>query len=186
MATTEGSQVPAETKEGQPKPSMVLLDGSKGAGKTTVGDILAQRLSDSSFLTLDNERRALPPSERSITERNKEAFENLMVKAEQQLDGGMSLIIDCGLTDERVTRITALAATKGLPVHKFLLKASYETQLNRVRARDAAKGNQTDEARFAEVHGIIHSKSLDDFTVIDTDTLAPDTIADAILKAIAR
>ncbi len=175
-----------ETRERRPKFGIILLDGSKGAGKTTVGEILVQRLGEVAFLTLDNERRALANQNRSRTELNKEAFENVIAKCAQYVDTGVSPIIDSGLTDERVARIEALAAEKGVQVKRFLLKASYETQLDRVRSRDSAKGNSTDEARFAEVHGIVHAKDLAGFTVIDTDRLSPAEVADSILSSVAQ
>lgn len=165
---------------------VILLDGSKGAGKTTAGKILTQRLKDTMSLSIDNERRALPRSDKHITERNKEAFEKIMEKGSQYLDQGTSLVIDCGLIDERIARIEALAAEKGSRVYKFLLRAQYETQLDRVRSRDSAKGKETDEERFAEVHTIVHAKKFDDFTVIDTDQLTPDEVADKIIALITQ
>jgi predicted kinase len=173
-----------ETRERLPRKSIILLDGSKGVGKTTIGEILTHQLESVIFLTLDNERRALDGQERSRAELNKEAFENILSKSTAYLDGGTSLIIDCGLTDERISRVEAIAAEKGIAVYKFLLKASYETQLGRVRGRDSAKGNPTDEARFAEVHDIVHAKSFDGFTVINTDHLSPAEVSDEIIEAL--
>lgn len=164
---------------------IILLDGSKGAGKTTVGEILAKRLKDIVFLSLDNERRALPHSNKHITERNKEAFEKIMEKSAQYLTEGKNLIIDCGLIGERIARIEALAKEKAARVYKFLLKASYETQLDRVRSRDSAKGKETDDARFKEVHDIVHAKDFADFTVIDTDQLSSSKVVDKILAILS-
>lgn len=178
------SPEPFETKEKMPQLSVIVLDGSKGAGKTTVGEILVQRLKDVVFLSLDNERRVLANQERSRAERNAEAFENLLKESNRYLADGVSPIIDCGLTEERIVRIETLAAHAGVKIYKFLLKAPYETQLNRVRGRDSAKGNATDEARFAEVHDIVHSKSFDDFTTIETDQLVPAEIVDKIVAVL--
>ncbi|MFA6502654.1 MAG: ATP-binding protein [Candidatus Paceibacterota bacterium] len=165
---------------------IILLDGSKGAGKTTVGKTLVERLKDAVFLSLDDERRSLADQDRPRAERNKEAFENVMEKGSKYLDKGMNLIIDCGLTNERVSRLEALAAEKDSKIYKFLLKASYETQLDRVRSRDASKGNATDEARFAEVHAIVHAKDFSDFTTIETGDLSPSEIAEKIAVLITR
>ena len=59
---------------------IILLDGSKGAGKTSVGALLIKEINDASILSLDIERRALPDKEKSRTELNKEAFEIIMRK----------------------------------------------------------------------------------------------------------
>lgn len=164
---------------------IILLDGSKGAGKTTTSEILLTLLKDAVYLSVDNERRALPHSDKHITERNKEAFEKIMGKSAQYLNEGKNLIIDCGMIDERIVRIESLAAEKNSRVYKFLLKASYETQLNRVRSRDSAKGKETDEPRFKEVHDIVHAKNFTDFTVIDTDQLNPSEVVDKILAILS-
>lgn len=56
---------------------IILLDGSKGAGKTSVGALLVEKINDVSVLSLDIERRALPNKEKSRTELNKDAFKLL-------------------------------------------------------------------------------------------------------------
>ena len=163
---------------------IILLDGSKGAGKSTTAKILCEHLKDSVYLGIDAERRALSEQEGTITERNQRAFQKILEKTELYLKEKRTIIIDCGLIEERIPQIEKLAAADGSSVYKFLLKASYETQLARVRERDKARGKTTDEGRFAEVHSLVHAKSLEGFTVIETDVLSPQEIADTILEKI--
>lgn len=158
---------------------IILLDGSKGAGKTSVGKILAQKLG-AMYLSLDVERRALNNEKQNSPEPNREAFENLLEKTKKFLSEG-DLIIDCGLTQERVEKLDTLAVdTK---IYKFLLRAHRDTELERVRHRDSAKNKKTDVGRFNEVHHIVHSKEFKDFKVIETDRLEPDEIANEIIKS---
>ena len=161
---------------------IILLDGSKGAGKSSVSEILVSRLGDSISLSLDNERRILPDQKKSRAELNKKAFENMVNKARELLENGKNIIIDCGLTEERISILERLASDTNSKLHKFLLKASYGTLLDRVRFRDSGKGKSTDVERFDEVFKIVHSKEFDGFNVIETEKLELEEIADAILK----
>jgi len=165
---------------------IVLLDGAKGAGKTTVSGILQQCSNRIVCLSLDIERRALDNQERSRTELNAEAFENILKKTAEKLDNGGIIVIDCGLKPDRVSRIDSLAADKNVKVYKFLLKAPYEVLLDRVHSRDSTEGKETDEKRFEEIYNIVHGKELDDFNIIETDKLRPEEIADKIGIIITR
>jgi thymidylate kinase len=165
---------------------IILLDGSKGAGKSTAGQLLSTYLDNSMYVSIDTERKLLDRKEGSIQERNREAFEVMMDKCAQYLNEGKNIIIDCGMIQDRVTRIELLAKNKGLPIYKFVLKASYEKQLERVRARDASKGNETDEDRFKEVHKAIHSKQFDNFTTIETEKLNPEEVVQVILSTVGQ
>ena len=167
--------------EGNPK-RIILLDGPKGAGKTTVADLLCQHLEKTAVLSADRERRALDNQERTRAELFKEAFAKILEKSEAHLRAGRDVIIDCGLTDERVAALEDLAQAADAQVHRFLLNASYETLLNRVRARDSARGKETDEERFDEVYKIVHAKNFHEFEILETGTSTPAEIAEKITR----
>lgn len=165
---------------------IILLDGSKGAGKTSVSKILTERLDDLRPLSLDIERRALPNQDKSRTELNKEAFEMITHKARQLLEDGHNIVVDCGLLKERIDFFEQLSHATETKLYKFFLKASRETLLNRVRSRDAVYGNETNVERFDEVFKIVHDKDFDDFTVIETDALSVEEVAAGIIKVLKR
>jgi thymidylate kinase len=165
---------------------IILLDGSKGAGKTSVGALLIKEINDASILSLDIERRALPNKEKSRTELNTEAFEIIMEKARDLLGGGHNIIVDCGLLKERIQRFEDLSWETHTKLYKFFLKASHDTLLGRVRSRDRMHGNDTNVERFEEVYKIVHDKDFSDFIVIDTDELSAEDVARAIIKEIQR
>lgn len=167
------------------KKFILLLDGAKGAGKTTVGEILSARLSNVTLLSLDRERRSLSHQERPIQERNKEAFENLKEQMKASLQKGVSVILDCGLTQARVSEIDSLAAPRKAAVRRFFLRASYPVLLERVRARDAVKGQETNEKRCEEVYSLLHAKDFTGFTILETETLAPREIAEEIMRQLS-
>ncbi len=163
---------------------IILLDGAKGAGKSTVSHLLAAHLPHAVFLSLDEERRVLPDQKKTRSELNQRAFEIILEKTTTGLKKGLSIVIDCGLTEERVSILNNLANAKKADVHKFFLKASYDTLLERVRGRDQAKGNPTDEKRFEEVFNILHSKDFTGFTIIETSTLTPQEVIDKIVDSL--
>ncbi len=164
---------------------IILLDGSKGAGKSTTAKLLCSVLNNSVLLSLDTERSLLVNQEgRTIQERNKEAFEVLLKKCASLVDENKNIIIDCGLIAERVPQVEDVANTNHIPIYKFLLQAPYDVQLGRVRERDTLKGKKTDEDRFEKVHRSLHGKSFEDFIIIDTDKNSPREVTEIILKNI--
>ena len=72
------------------------------------------------------------------------------------------------------------------PLHKFLLKASYATHLERVRERDRLRNKETDVARFDEVYGIVHDKDFKEFSTIETDNLDLEAVEDCIIAETTR
>jgi predicted kinase len=162
---------------------LILLDGPKGAGKSTVSRALKERLPDAESLSLDAERSAIPGALPNA-EFNRQAFASLLHKAEALLARGGSVIVDCGLSKERLEELRALAAQQGASLHAYGLTAPAETLLARVRERDAAKGKVTDEARFHETYAVQQAKGTEGLTIFDTERLRPDDIAGAILSDI--
>lgn len=165
---------------------IIILDGSKGAGKSTTAELLCKQLHNSVHLSIDNERHKLVNQEGTIQERNSRAFEVLLNKTTALIKENKNSIIDCGLLAERVLMIEELAREKNTPLYKFLLKAPYDIQLERVRERDALKGKQTDEDRFEKVHNSLHSKSFESFVIIETDKNNPEEVVGVILKNITK
>jgi predicted kinase len=162
---------------------IILLDGSKGAGKTSVGALLIKELNDAFILSLDIERRALPDKAKSRTELNKKAFEIIMKKAITLLSEGHGIVVDCGLTNERVQGFEELSRETHTKLYKFFLKASHDTLLERVRSRDRAGGGNTDVERFEDVYKIVHDKDFKDYITIETDALSVEQVAKTIIKA---
>src|SRR3989338_894197 len=131
---------------------LILLDGSKGAGKTSVSKIIMDNRPGLVYSGLDSERRSLPNQAKSRRELNQDAFTAMIEKAQKSLEAGKDVIIDCGLTSERIAIFEDLAKNTNSKLYKFFLKASYDTLLERVRLRDKASNRATDENRFDEVY----------------------------------
>jgi len=167
---------------------IILLDGSKGAGKSTIAAILMEQIENSLYLSSDEIRRTFPAEpKRDIREKNKEAFEIIITKTIEGLKNKMNVIVDCGVSEERALRFEKISREMDTPLYKFFLKAKYETQLDRVKERDKSKGKEsTNVERFDEIYHYFNKKNLDDYVVLETDVLDTRQVVETILKTIAQ
>ena len=165
---------------------IILLDGSKGAGKSTIAGILLDKIENSIYLSIDDIRRTFPTNpQRDIRQKNKEAFEIIITETKKSLLNKMNVIVDCGVSEERAERFEKISKQTGAPLHKFFLKATYETQLGRVKERDKAKGKEsTNVERFDEIYNYFNKKNLDDYIVLETDKIDVGDVVEVILKTI--
>lgn len=164
---------------------IIILDGSKGAGKSTASDLLCTKLENLVPLSLDNERHALNDQGGTLEERNIKAFISLLDNCRSSVRESKNVVIDCGLVAGRLLQFESLAKEEGARLYRFLLTASYEAQLERVKARDVLKGKETDKERFDKVHKVIHDKPLDGAVVIETDKNTPEEVVGIILETIS-
>lgn len=164
---------------------LILLDGSKGAGKSSTSDILVQKIPNTIAIGFDKERKAIVNQDRVRKEINKEAFENLVVKTEETLASGKNVIVDCGLTGERVSMFEDMARRLNTEIYKFFLKAPKHILLDRVMERDKSKNKETDVDRFNQIFDIVHSKEFKDFNVIETETLNTEEVASKIVAIVS-
>jgi predicted kinase len=167
---------------------IILLDGSKGAGKSTTAKKLTQQLDNLIYLSIDNIRRTFPTDpNRDIRDKNEEAFGIIITKAKEALVNKQNVVIDCGVSEARAEKLEDLTREMGTPLYKFFLRASYDTQLDRVKERDRSKGRaDTDIERFDEIYHYFNKKNLADYTIIETDLLPLDQIIEIILKKISK
>jgi len=166
--------------------SIILLDGSKGAGKSSVSRMLAEGFGKTTVLSFDEEKGLLKDGEKSKAELSNGAFENIIGKAKEAVSRGENVIIDCGLTAERVPTLDKLALDANASLHKFLLTGSRDELLERVKQRDIATGKTTDVERFDEVYDIIHGKNLDDYVVIETESSSVAEIVQIITDKLSN
>lgn len=163
---------------------LILIDGPKGAGKTTVSALLKERLKDVEFLSLDKEREALTDRTDSLSADNKRASHIVTEKLVAALALGKNVFIDTGLTEERMQIFEQIAQEHNVMCYKFALTAPYEVLCARVKARSEAKGSRFDQERFDVTYKLQQSKSFAGFKIIDSSQSSPEEIADSIVKTI--
>ena len=104
---------------------LILLDGSKGAGKSTTSKILIQYLNNVDYLSIDTIRRSLQNQERSRADKNKEAFGIIITTTSESLKSGRNVIVDCGLIPGRIKIFENLANETNSKIYKFFRKKFY-------------------------------------------------------------
>lgn len=164
-------------------PYIVLIDGPKGSGKTSVWELLKEKVPDAEFLSLDEERRKIPNA-RATDDFNNQAFEIIYDKMRAALDVKKTIILDAGVKPERIERIYEIARAFSVRILKYALIAPAEVLLSRIRQRDQQKGKTTDEERFWYTYRAQQSKDFRDFTVFDTSIMSSQEIVSKIYAQI--
>lgn len=163
--------------------SLIILDGAKGAGKSTIAEILNKKLENTKIVSLDATRRLIDGS-KATDEYNKIAYEKMLVSTKSLLEEGITVIIDSGLREEQVTGFKNVASSLGKEVHLFHLDASRDVLRERVKERDAARNKTFNPERFDYTFDVQRSKDFSEFHEIFTEGLTPEHIAEQILKEI--
>lgn len=164
---------------------LILLDGPKGSGKTTIRKLLQLQLQNTEFLSLDAARLSIPGS-RATNEFNAQAFEILFTQIRACLKQKKNVVLDSGLNDERFTILQNIAHEESAAVLAFSLIAPFETLAERVRERDALKGKQHDPERLRYTYTAQQSKDFSPFKIFDTTVLSKEEIVAEIMKEIQK
>jgi len=161
---------------------VILLDGPKGAGKSTLSELLGKSLNISCF-GIDKERNLLERTD-SITNDNERAFEAILNKLEAVVGSGKSAVIDCGVTERRLNALESFAKKQGITLYKFSLTAPYRVLRSRVQIRDATRGKTFNAERFNVIYRALRAKSFADFYMIDSERLSQQEMLEAVRSKI--
>lgn len=163
---------------------LILIDGPKGSGKSTLSELLKSNLSNTEFFSLDNERKFIEKTD-SRDNDNKKAFEMIIEKLEKVFEQNKNAVVDCGISsDERVSVLDEISKRYGINVYKFSLIAPYDVLYSRVQERDKQRGKVFDKGRFEYTFNAQQSKSFDDFSIIDSSKLSPQEIFEIVYSKI--
>lgn len=158
---------------------IVALDGSKGAGKSTTVSFFKKLHPDVANISLDFVRSDIGIIGTSF-EKNKIAFEEVKKRIVEKLESGKNVLLDCGLNDYRIQEIDLLASQAKAKVVFVSLNAPRDILINRVTARNKAKGNVFNAERFNEVHKVVMDKDFSKFTIIDTANNSVSQVVEVI------
>jgi len=161
------------------KKYLILLDGPKGSGKSTLSGLLKQNLSNTEFFSLDGERKLLERTD-SIDNDNKRAFQVITKKLKDVFEQNKNAVIDSGISEERLKTLEMISNKYDVHFHKFSLIAPYDVLHSRVKERDESKGRDFDKNRFDYTFKAQQSKSFDDFCIIDSSKLSPQEMFEIV------
>ncbi|MHA6323658.1 bifunctional aminoglycoside phosphotransferase/ATP-binding protein [Roseivivax sp. CAU 1753] len=169
-----------------PAPALVLIGGLSGSGKTTVAQHLAPGIGAAPgavHLRSDTERKAVrgadPRTHLAASAYAPDAraaiYDRLVLRAQTILKTGHSAIIDATFLDPAARRkATAIAATAGVPLHRFWLDAPDDTLIARVTARRGDASDADADVVRAQVAGAVRPA---DWQVISAGGTLSDTVA---------
>lgn len=163
---------------------LILIDGPKGSGKTTLCELLKERFESTKFFSLDEERKMLVERTDSRDNDNGRAFGFLIEKLKTAFANKENAVIDIGLSEERVKMLEEIAKDHNVKVHKFALVAPKETLRSRVIKRDSDQGKLFDERRFDYTHNAQQSKLFTGFRIMDSSKLSPKEIFDIVMNTV--
>ena len=161
------------------KKHLILLDGPKGAGKSTLSGLLEEDLSNTEFFGIDKERNLLKRTG-SIQDDNERAFQAILEKLKTAFKQGKNAVIDCGVTERRLDMLAAIVEEYNIVFYKFSLTAPYNVLRSRVEERAKMKGKGFNLERFDVIHKALQAKSFDNFYMLDSDKLSPQEMLEIV------
>jgi adenylylsulfate kinase-like enzyme len=167
-----------------PRPGVLLLNGTVGVGKTTVAEAIGDRLADAgvpgAVVDIDWLRRCWPAPDGDPFHLEL-ALRNVGALARNFTMAGATHLVLAGVVETRAER-TAYAAAIGLPLRVARLRVALPLVRERltVRHRCDPAGLRWHLHRCAELDQVLDHAGVDDFTV-DATSLRVDAAAEAVL-----
>lgn len=162
---------------------LILLDGARGAGKSTTSGLLKDKLENTAFIGLDFIRNVITKSQ-ATDAYNKIAYDALIAITDSFLKSKTNVVIDSGLNQDREYLFRAIAENNQVPVLAYSLSAPKEVLWERIQKRGEERGKMPNPERFEYTYTTQQSKDFSKFTIIDTTISSPDTIVEKILNDI--
>ena len=162
---------------------LLLLDGPKGAGKSTLSGLLEENLSNTEFFGIDKERNLLKRTA-SIKDDNERAFQAILEKLKAVFGQGKNAVIDCGVTERRLGMLEVIVKEYDLVFYKFSLTAPYNVLRSRVEERAKIKGKKFGLERFDVVYKALQAKSFDGFCMLDSNKMTPQEMFEVVYSKI--
>lgn len=162
---------------------LILIDGQKGSGKSTLSELLKQKLSNTEFFSLDVERKQLTRTD-SIDNDNKRAFKLITEKLKDMFEQDRNAVLDMGISEVRLKVLETISSQHLVQLYKFSLTAPYDILHSRVKDRDKSRGKDFNKNRFDYTINVQQSKSFTGFTILDSDKLSPEEICERVVMTV--
>ena len=165
------------------KAKLIILDGARGAGKSTVSAILKEKMGNTVFVGLDMIRNLITKS-KATDDFNTVAFDAIFSLTNSFLSNNVNVVIDSGITKERDKKLKDIALKNNADIFMFYLSAPKEVLWERIQKRGEERKRMPDRERFDYTHSMQQNKDFSEFTEIDTTKFNQEEIADLILSKI--
>lgn len=167
------------------KPQIFVLSGPPGAGKSTVGKLLAQGIKNSAVVSTDSLRHMILNGKAGIKDPNwmnqlKLGAKNASILANSFLANGFNVFLDDVICDEVIFEIYSNSLIN--PVFIALLPSK-----DVLTKRDSERGEEFAlKERAIYLHGMVSEfiKNKNDFIVIDSSNQTAEETADEIIQTL--
>ncbi len=161
------------------KPKLIILDGARGAGKSSVSALLKDKVENTSFIGLDLIRNLITKS-KATDDFNAIAFDVIFSMTDSFLSNGVNVVIDSGITKARDVKLKEIASKNNAVISMYYLSAPKEVLWERIQKRGEERGKMPSRERFDYTFEMQQSKDFSDFTEIDTTKQNPEEISEYI------
>jgi tRNA uridine 5-carbamoylmethylation protein Kti12 len=164
-------------------PKIIILTGPPGAGKTTIGKILADKIKNSAIVSSDDLRYLIKNGKAKIEDKNFEeqlqlGVANAILLAKSFYKNGFNVFLDDILLEDKFNIYYNSLKKYNLKI--ILLMPNKEM----LAKRDLERGEWAMKERAIRLHDKFtrFSKNKKEFIVIDSSNQIPDKTAEEIIK----
>ena len=167
------------------KPFLLLIDGMTGAGKSTVANLLAEKIPRVAIVGMDRVKRFISDFKRGLRD-NSIARDITIEMTKKYLDHNISVIVDQPIKEKsELKQYENIARKYSIPIYKVQLFTSPKLAFKRILDRQKKLDIKVPITRIKKNISLYKNKGEEGFVAIDTSKKASKEVVKDILKLLS-